>query len=120
MNGLQTDVRLNAARAAWGRENFEQVLKAEIEALPMAQLPLQRCLSAGSYVMDQGFQVMVISTEADERWLRAKVGVFFASVIAGCNCADDPTPVETQPEYCELLFQIDRDGGAVTVTPEER
>jgi hypothetical protein len=40
--------------------------------------------------------------------IRARVGVFFSGIVAGCRCADDPTPVEPQDEYCEFQFEIDR------------
>jgi hypothetical protein len=44
------------------------------------------------------------------------VGVFFSGIITGCSCADDPTPVETQNEYCELLFAIDKATAETTIT----
>jgi len=34
--------------------------------------------------------------------------VFFSAFIAGCNCADGPTPVDEINEYCEIRVEIDR------------
>ena len=59
---------------------------------------------------------MVISVAEEPEVIRARTGVLFTSVIAGCSCADDPTPVDEQTEYCELLFEIDRQTAATTVS----
>jgi hypothetical protein len=37
-----------------------------------------------------------------------KAGVFYTGIIAGCSCSDDPSPVDEQNEYCDLLFTIDK------------
>jgi len=34
------------------------------------------------------------------------IGVFYHSLIAGCNCADDPTPVDKINEYLTLNIVI--------------
>lgn len=115
MPAKPTNVGLPRARDAWGRDGFEQALKAELEGLPVAGLPLQQGLRSGSYALDVKFQVMFIGASADERCIRAKVGVFFSGLVAGCSCADDPTPVEPEPEYCELEVVIDRRSGAAQV-----
>ena len=42
--------------------------------------------------------------------------VFIISgIIAGCSCADDPTPVDTTTEYCELQLEIDRESAETRV-----
>jgi hypothetical protein len=58
---------------------------------------------------------MVIASEADGDRIRVRVGVFFSGIVAGCSCADDPTPVEAQNEYCELLVDIDRRATAADI-----
>ena len=40
---------------------------------------------------------------------------FDTSLIAGCSCADDPTPVEPQPEYCEVELQIEKATGLTAI-----
>jgi hypothetical protein len=42
--------------------------------------------------------------------------VFFSGILSGCSCADDPTPVEAQAEYCELAIAIDTASGEADVT----
>lgn len=105
---------LPEAVAAWGRADFAAVLATEVQRQVQA-LPLQQALGGSSAVADEPVQIMLMSSEADADRIRAKVGVFFSGVIAGCNCADDPTPVSSQPEYCELEIAIDRRHGDATV-----
>jgi hypothetical protein len=90
------------------------VLKRELEA-QAGQLPLQQALANSSTVFGDRIEVMVIASEADGDRIRARVGVFFSGIVAGCSCADDPTPVEAQNEYCELLVDIDRRTAAADV-----
>ena len=108
---------LPRALAAWNTPEFNALLKRELEAAGPAALPLQQSLSASSYALDDGCTVMVIGASEEAGLIRARVGVFFHGVIAGCSCADDPTPVEPQQEYCELELAIDRSTGAVTISP---
>lgn len=100
-------LRLPKSLAAWGAPDFPAALKRELEA-NAAQLPLQAGLTGSSAVFGERIEVMVIASEADAARIRARVGVFFSGIVAGCSCADDPTPVEAQNEYCELMVDIDR------------
>ena len=100
-------LQLPATLTAWGTADFPDVLKGELAALAR-ELPLQQALSNSSAVASDKVEVMLIAHEADADHIRAKVGVFFSGIVAGCNCADDPTPLETQNEYCELWLDIDR------------
>jgi hypothetical protein len=110
-------LRLPAALAAWNTPAFNDTLKRELEAAGPAALPLQQCLTASSYALDDGCSVMILGADEDADAIRARVGVFFHGIIAGCSCADDPTPVEPQPEYCELEIRIDRGSGDAAVGP---
>ncbi len=109
-------IRLAKAAEAWGNDDFGNILKAEIEQLDAAQLPLQAGLSQSSYVSGDSFQAMIISTNATADHIRARAGIFYAGIIAGCNCSDDPSPVDTQTEHCEVLLDINRATGETTVT----
>lgn len=113
--GARPVIQLRKALAAWKTPGFGAVLKTEIEDLTPETLPLQQGVSQGSHA-NREFSVMVISVTEGPDHIRAKTGIFFTSVIAGCSCADDPTPVDEQTEYCELLFEIDRRTAATTVT----
>lgn len=107
-------LRLPESLAAWGTPDFPAALKRELEA-NAALLPLQKALAGSSAVAGDKIEVMVIASDADAECIRAKVGVFFSGIVSGCSCADDPTPVEAQNEYCELLVDIDRRTAAAEV-----
>lgn len=108
-------LNLSEAAGAWGTERFVDVLKRAIEALNGAGLPLQRGLTRGSYVGAAAPKIMIIDTADAGPTIRVRAGVFYTGIIGGCSCADDPTPVEEEPEYCELEFAIDRTTGQATV-----
>lgn len=110
------ELRLPAAARAWGTPEFAAVLKAELEALPQDSLPLAAALTRGSHVADEPHRVRVIAAHERDGLVHARVGVFYAGIIAGCSCADDPTPVEPQPEYCEFTVTLDPHTGAATLT----
>jgi len=101
-------ISLPQSVAAWDGEAFSDVFKREVEQLRHDQLPLQQGLALSSYVSEEPFRVMVINREGDDAQLRIKAGVFYSGIIAGCSCADDPTPTDVQAEYCDLQFVIDR------------
>jgi len=101
---------------AWKTPEFRNVLKQEIEQLDAGHLPLQQGLSSSSYVTDRPFQAMIISVSEEASLIRAKAGIFYTGVIAGCSCADDPTPIDEMNEYCVLQFDIDRATAEATVT----
>ena len=112
----QPMIRLTNALSAWGTPGFADILKKEIEQLDAAQLPLQQGLTTGSYVTDTPFSVMIISFNEDAGFIQASAGIFYSGIIAGCSCADDPTPVEEQNEYCEVRFAIDKATAETTVS----
>lgn len=95
---------------AWGTADFPAALKREL-AEHADELPLQQALTGTSAVADEPVTVVLLDAQADETSIHAKVGVFFAGILAGCSCADDPTPVEPQTEYCELRIAIERATG---------
>lgn len=112
----ETMIHLPQSVRAWNSSRFKDVLKQEIEQLGSRQLPLQQGVSTTSYALDGPFQVMVISVTDASGFIEAKLGVFFSGIIAGCSCADDPTPVEPQNEYCEMRLSIDKTTGQAAVT----
>ncbi len=117
---MSTTLRL--PRTARVRESGElpDVLKAELEAQPPDRLPLQQALARGSHALGAGFSVTVLHVTVQHDLVRARVGVFFEGLVAGCGCADDPTPVQPHPEYCELLLEVDRGTGWARVELDER
>jgi hypothetical protein len=101
-------IRLLRSLAAWGTPRFAATLKAELEAVDPGSLPLQEALTSSSAVAPGGFTVMVRGATADAEALRVNAGIFYAGIIGGCSCADDPTPVNEQDEYCQVRIDIDR------------
>ena len=108
-------IQLTQSLNAWGTPDFEGILKAEIAHMGAEQLPLQQGLSTSSYALDDKLNVRIISVSEEANFIRAKVGIFYTGVIAGCNCADDPTPVEEQNEYCEVQLDINKLTAETTV-----
>ena len=107
---------LTKALSAWGTPVFKEILKEEIERLDARPLPLQQGLSQGSYSNDEGLSVMIFHISDEPNVIHAKTGIFYTAIIAGCSCADDPTPVDDLPEYCEVEFDIDKTTAETTVT----
>jgi len=108
-------IQLAKSLAAWGTPGFKAVLKTELEQLTTEQLPLQQGLSVGSYATGDNIQVMIISVSEQPGAICAKAGIFYTGIIAGCSCADDPTPVEEHSEYCEVSIEIDKNSAAAKV-----
>ena len=108
-------VTLSDSINAWGSARFEGVLKAELHSLPPGSLPLQQGLRSGSVAIEDGIGFSLIGASAGAQTIEVRVGVFYAGIVAGCNCADDPSPVEPVPEYCELALSIDRATGETRV-----
>lgn len=109
-------LRLTRSLHAWGTPEFAAILKQEIEQAGADPLPLQQGLSASSVALGDKISVMITSVSEDAGFIHARAGVFYSGVIAGCSCADDPTPVNENSEYCELRFDIDKQTAATTVT----
>jgi len=99
----------------FGDSDFEKTLKTKIEQLDPKLLPLQQGLSVGGYALYDTFNVMIIDVTDHEKYLHVKAGIFYHGVIAGCSCADDPSPTDVTTEYCEVLFEIDRGTGEGSV-----
>ena len=79
-------------------------------------LPLQQGLSISSHVTDRPVQAMILDLSEDADLIRVKAGIFYTGIIVGCSCADDPTPIAEQNEYCVLQFGIDKTSAEITVT----
>jgi len=92
----------------WGTPEFNRVAKVELNRLPAGVLPLQQGLKQSSHVSDEPFSVVILNVSETEEELRIKCSVFYAGIIAGCSCADDPTPTGTINEHCEVEFLIDK------------
>lgn len=108
-------IRLPKALKAWGTPDFKAILKRELEQADATKLPLQQGLATGSYAVDDKLEVMIIGISEKADAIRVKTGVFYQGIIAGCSCADDPTPVEAHSEYCVLQLDIDKSTAEASV-----
>jgi hypothetical protein len=108
-------LKLPRSIAAWNRPDFESILKVEIQQLDQASLPLQQGLSQSSRVNDDDISVVILNISDDDEMIHVKTGIFYSGIIAGCSCADDPTPQDTITEYCEIRFDINKQTAEVEV-----
>lgn len=108
-------IQLSKSLNAWGTPDFKAILKAEIEHMGAEQLPLQQGLSTSSYALDDKLNALIISVSEEAHSIRAKVGIFYTGIIAGCSCVDDPTPVEEQLEHCVVQLDINKKTAEATV-----
>ena len=109
-------LKLVDALAAWGTPDFENALKLEIHKIDTELLPLQEGLSQSSHVSDGDISVVILNVTETAKVIRAKTGIIYAGIIAGSCCADDPSTVGEQTEYCELQFDIDKSTAEAAVT----
>ena len=109
-------MHLSAALNAWGSPDFEAILKREITQMDVGLLPLQQALSQSSYTDGADRSVLIFGITEGPTFIRAKTGIFYSGIIPGCSCADDPTPMSSLNEYCEVQFDIDKITAKTTVT----
>lgn len=109
-------LRLTKPLKHWGQPDFERVLQNSLEQLNGEKLPLQAALSGASHATYGKRQVMILGVSADTETIRVRAGIFYSGVVAGCNCADDPTPVDEMPEYCEVAVDINRRTAETEIT----
>lgn len=100
---------------AWQTDEFNSELKKEIVTIDSNLLPLQEGLQHSSYAIADKLSITVLTISEIDNNILVKAGLFYTGIIAGCNCADDPTPVEEYNEYCDVLLKIDKNTAATTV-----
>ena len=100
--------QLQQSLNAWDTEKFKSVFKQEVAQLSLDELPLQQALQLSSYATKDNLQVMINSTIEEKHHIIVNTGIFYSSILAGCNCSDDPTPVDLNSEYCEMRFSINK------------
>jgi len=100
---------------AWKSSNFSNELKKELCAIDANLLPLQEGLRYSSIANNESLSVSILSIVDNDERIQVKVGLFYTGTIAGCNCADDPTPVDENNEYCEAQLLIDKTTGETSI-----
>ena len=109
-------IKLVKSLNAWNSEDFNSVLKQEVESLDASLLPLQQGLSQSSYVCERPFTVMMLQASDENQHIKVKLGISYSGVIAGSCCADDPAPLDEQVEYCEVELMIDKATADTSIT----
>jgi len=100
---------------AWGSSEFNKALKSEIELLDINHLPLQQGLSHSSVALDDELEAVILEKSATADKIFVIAGIFYFGIIAGCNCSDDPSPVDRLNEYCEVRITIDKHTGVADI-----
>jgi hypothetical protein len=112
---VSRSITLENTCKAWGQAELKQVFNDELRSLSVDALPLQQGLKPSSIALDHALSATILEAhEAGDDYL-IRAGLFYTGMVAGCNCADDPTPQDEINEYCEALFTIDRRTGLTTV-----
>lgn len=111
--------QLTRSLAAWGTPAFEATLKEEIAQLGGRFLPLQEGLRSGSTSLDSGLSAMILRVAETPHAIQVRAGIFYRSIVSGCSCADDPTPIDENSEYCVVELEIDRESGETRATLAE-
>ena len=94
---------------------LKSTLKQEIENLDADALPLQRGLEHSSRVSPSPFSAIVLNVVDNTDSFEVKAGIQYKGIVAGCSCADDPSPVDEINEYCEILLSIDKSTGEARI-----
>lgn len=109
-------ITLPTSLQAWNTDSFNTILKEEISTLDKNLLPLQQGLKHSSIANGETLTATILSTEDNNDCIIVKAGLFYTGIVAGCNCADDPTPVDEINEYCEVLFSINKQTAEASIT----
>lgn len=92
--------------ASWPNDDFAAILKLELAELGHDWLPLQSALRYASHVSDEAVSYSILSMNEVAADIVVKLGLFFKGVVAGCSCADDPSPDTETNEYCVVELKI--------------
>jgi len=108
-------LQLQQSLQHWNSDQFAQVFKAELASQDKNELPLQQNLSYSSYVSDEPVSAVILKRRESDDCYIVEASIFYSGIIAGCSCADDPTPLDLHNEACDLTFYIDRQSGETRV-----
>lgn len=89
----------------------EQIVDA-LSALPAGILPLREACTQGGFVDESARQISVIDVKRSRDHVAARIGVFFAEVVGGCNCHDDPA---SSPVYARFDLKFARHSTEVEI-----
>ncbi len=76
---------------------------------------LQRNMQHGSIALLDDVLPHVLRREDAGDTTALRIAVHYTSLLTGCACENDPTPISPQPEYVELRLAIRKADGAATL-----
>ncbi len=106
---------MQTALNAWGRAEFTELLRDALLGEDALFAPLQKAMAHGSHALVDQAVLMLLRSSESPGALEVDLGVGYASIIPGCACEGDPTPMSELPEYARLRVRIDRASGEATV-----
>ena len=106
---------LKASASAWGTDSFSSILKLEIENLRSDVLPIAHVIGDGNRLDDSDLGIIIDGVRDDATHIYAKVGVFFAEIVACTTCSSGSGMCDEA--YCELAVTIDKATGAALFQP---
>ena len=113
-------ILLERSLLAWNTPGFNDELKSEVSKLDESSLPLQAGLAYSSVAIRDNLNATVLESRIiyseDGDYIYVKAGLFYEGIVAGCNCSDDPSPIDRTTEYCEVVFHIDMETAQTTVS----
>jgi len=108
MPSLASRLSLPNTLAAWGSEAFAVILGRELTAAEGLQPLLLRAMTHGNQLATTPVNLLLLHAADEGSCLRLRLDVLFQSVVAGCSCADDPTPWSEINECCHIEIVIDK------------
>lgn len=113
-------LKLELSLQAWNTDEFADTFKREVRDLDEKSLPLQKGLAHSSVAVSDNLSATILECALESRagseYIRVKAGLFYEGIIAGCNCSDDPSPIDRTTEYCEVMFYIDTSNAETEVS----
>ena len=100
LKAYQSISALSSNKASSIGKHIANTFKLEVSSIDQKWLPLQAALAHSSYVCDNSVKAVILNTTENNAEFRIKSAIFYKGIIAGCNCADDPSPQDTENEYC--------------------
>ncbi len=105
--------------AARNQPDFCRVLADELRGQNALFLPLQRALEHGSHALVESASIMLLRERENDGRLHLVLGVSYASIIPGCACEADPTPMSEIAEYAWLQLCIDCASASAVISEYE-
>jgi len=109
-------ISLPLALKTWPGADFNAAIKHEITRLNPDLLPLQQGLQHSNYAPGDDVSATILHSEETANSIIVKAGLFYSGIISGCSCADDPTPIDRNTEYCEVIFRINKASAETSVS----